>query len=119
MKEKVKKLIDDADFVVIATDKGVGVQGRKGDCFFGLGLLLHHFMNEVGVEKETIKNLVDTASEKDFLEEKGSEYNDKIDKQLEDIKKIVKEMRKKGNSDKNVEELLKTLEKVNKLMKET
>ena len=114
MKEKAIKLTEDADFVVIATNKGAGVQGRKGDCFLGLGILIHHFIKEVGIEKEIIKELVDTASEKDFLEDKNSDYNDKIDKQFEDIK----EMRKKGNSDKNVEELLKTLEKVNKLMKE-
>lgn len=118
MKEKVKKLTDDADFVVIATNKGVGMQGRKGDCFFGLSLLIHHFVYEMGVEKETIKILVDAAFEKDFLEDKTNDYNDKLDKQLEDIKEVVEKMRKKGNSDKNVEELLKTLEKVNKLMKE-
>ena len=118
MKEKAIKLTEDADFVVIASSKGVAMQGRRGDCFFGLSLLIHHFVYEMGVEKETIKILVDDAFEKDFLEDKNSEYNDKMDKQLEDIKEVVKEMRKKGNSDKNVEELLKTLEKVNKLIKE-
>jgi CRISPR/Cas system-associated endonuclease Cas3-HD len=114
MKNKVDKLIKNADTLLIITDKGVGIQGKKGDVIGALGVLLHHMRYEMDVPEDVLKDCLELA----LKPELDNVLEDDLDKCLDEAKALMDKLPSDDKDKKNLDKILKHMEEINKMIKE-
>ncbi len=85
-KKKIQKLLKDADAVILATDKGVGVCGFEPELVTNFGMIVK-YLAENGIPKEVLQLNFDMA----FMtsEELDDLAKNKLDELLNKIKKAM------------------------------
>ena len=114
MKYKVEKLIDGAKTLIIVTDNGVGLQGKKGDIVSALGVLLHHMRYKMEVPEGVLKDCLEIA----LKPELEKHIDDELDTCLEEIKGLVEKLASTDKDRKVLDKVLKHMEEINKMIKE-
>lgn len=114
MRNKVEKLIDGAETLIIVTDNGVGLQGKKVNVVGALGVLLHHMRYEMKVPEDVLKDCLEIA----LKPELEKHIDDDLDKCLEEMKGVVEKLASDDKDRKTLDKVLKNMEEINKMIKE-
>lgn len=114
MKNKVEKLIDDAKTLIIVTDNGIGLQGRKIDVIGAFSLLVHHLIYEMGVSEDVLRECVEVGIKTEPLKDK----EDELDTCLEEMKDLVENLASDDKDRKTLDKVLKHMKEINKMIKE-
>lgn len=114
MKNKLEKLINGAKTLIIVTDHGVGLQGKKGDVMGAFGVLVHHLVHDMEVPEELLRECVEIG-----IKDKPSENKeDELDTCLEEMKGLVEKLSDDNKDKKDLNKILKHMEEINKTIKE-
>ena len=114
MRNKVEKLIDGAKTLIIVTDHGVALQGKKGDVIGALGVLLHHMRYEMEVPEDVLKDCLEIA----LKPELEKHIDDDLDKCLEEARDLIEKLSSDDKDKKDLNKILKHMEEINKMIKE-
>lgn len=104
--EKVlEKLLKGAKNKIIATDNGIGIEGKMPDVLYILGFLIHQ-VKESGVNEDLLKETIRIGLEEDFKLNKKTkkETQEELDEEIDKFLKNLSELLSKG-----LEELEKAL----------
>ena len=114
MKNKVEKLIDGTKTLIIVTDRGIGLQGKKGDVMGAFGVLVHHLVHEMDINEELLRECVEVGIKAEPSENK----EDELDTCLEEMKGLVEKLSSDDKDKKALDKVLKHMEEINKMIKE-
>ena len=88
-KEKINKLLDDANTIIIGTDKGVAAIGSGVSLMNVLSLIIEK-LRESGMSTDYLKIVFDVAMGVDTNKTKNKKVNNEIDKMVKEILKDIK-----------------------------
>lgn len=88
-KEKINKLLDGANVMIIGTDKGVAAIGNGVSLMSVLSLIIDK-LKEGGVPDDYLKIAFDVGMEADTNKVKTQKINNEIDKIVKEILKDIK-----------------------------
>ena len=117
MKNKVEKLIDGTKTLIIVTDNGVGLQGKKGDIMALFGVLINYLVHEVDVNEDLLRECVEVGIKNETSKDK-EDKKDELDTCLEEAKGLVEKLSSDSKDRKTFDKVLKHMEEINKIIKE-
>ena len=88
-KEKINKLLDDANTIIIGTDKGVAAIGSGVSLMSVLSLIIEK-LRESGMSTDYLKIVFDVAMGVDTNKTKNKKVNNEIDKMVKEILTDIK-----------------------------
>lgn len=88
-KEKINKLLDDANTIIIGTDKGVAAIGSGVSLMSVLSLIIEE-LRESGMSTDYLKIVFDVAMGVDTNKTKNKKVNNEIDKMVKEILTDIK-----------------------------
>lgn len=105
MKNKVEKLIDGTKTLIIVTDNGVGLQGKKVDIMGLFGVLINYLVHEIDVNEALLRECVEVGIKNELSKDK-------------EMKGLVEKLSSDSKDRKTLDKVLKHIEEINKLIKE-